>query len=957
MFRRFFTIISFFIGLFSAGQSQELSLDEPISLPLRTVFSPHQYQGGIQNWNIKQDSLGFIYVANNYGLLEYDGARWIRHSLKNQTKLRSLFIAPNNIIYTGGQNQLGYYSKSAKGLSYSDLKPSLPAEVSTDEVWKFFDLDGKVFANLINSIIYIKNNDEIEVIEGLKTVGFATIIDSDLYVNSTDGGIYKLDDSHKLHLLPGSELFDEDLRMGFTKHGKIFFISYQGSIFEYHNGQLRPIETELGNFLKVAKINHGIELSNGSLALATQNDGLIIINKDFKLLHHYTKNRGLSHRTVLSLHEDQFENLWVGLNNGIDVIELGSPFNLINEEIGLEGTGYCAIAYNGAVLYGTSSGLFHVHSKQSSTGKGQSYYTLIEGSEGLVNNLSTIENQIFVSHHEGGFILKDGRMEQIIEDAGTWDFKKIDDKTVLAGTYQGLQFLRKKDNEWKLHYEVSDLKESSRIFEFTNDTTLWMTQGYKGAYKISLNQNYDHTYSIKKYGKNKGFPSNILISVYEINDELLFTSESGIFTYHLQSDQFYPHQFLNQWFENQHVSKLSQKANHLIFYIAEGELGYIREQTIGVFEQVNNSFKKVNRYINNDLENINIIDDENVLIGAKEGFIHYSPNRDIRLPKEFHTYLRELTWVDRTDSSHARFGPLFGDPKIKNPKSVRFMFATPYFDGIDRIEYSYKLSPYDKEWSEWSLASDKEFTNLSPGNYTFHVRARNVYGEVSTVSATSFELTPRWFESSIAYIAYVCILLFLFGLLLYNREKKHTTEKHKIHLSKEEEIRLKEEEINAFSEETHQRIQALKNENLKKELDHKNSQLTSVTMHLLSKNEFVRSVRKKLHEALKDIKHTSEINKIIQSIDKNIQQDDGWDTFAYHFDQVHEDFLKKLNQKVKLTPQETKLCAYLRMNMSTKDIANMMNITVRGVELARYRLRKKLELERDTHLNTYLSDI
>ena len=100
------------------------------------------------------------------------------------------------------------------------------------------------------------------------------------------------------------------------------------------------------------------------------------------------------------------------------------------------------------------------------------------------------------------------------------------------------------------------------------------------------------------------------------------------------------------------------------------------------------------------------------------------------------------------------------------------------------------------------------------------------------------------------------------------------------------------------------------------------------------------------------------MRKILLTIDRNMTEDDSWDQFSYHFDQVHGDFLKKLSSDVhKLTPQETKLAAYLRMNMSSKEIANLMNISVRGVELARYRLRKKLGLDRDQNLNDYLMQV
>ena len=97
---------------------------------------------------------------------------------------------------------------------------------------------------------------------------------------------------------------------------------------------------------------------------------------------------------------------------------------------------------------------------------------------------------------------------------------------------------------------------------------------------------------------------------------------------------------------------------------------------------------------------------------------------------------------------------------------------------------------------------------------------------------------------------------------------------------------------------------------------------------------------------------------IIKIIDKELSNNDSWDKFEYHFDQVHSNYLKKLlDNDIKLSPREIKLAAFLRMNMSSKEISAMLNITLRGVELARYRLRKKLKLERDQNLVEYLIEL
>jgi FixJ family two-component response regulator len=102
----------------------------------------------------------------------------------------------------------------------------------------------------------------------------------------------------------------------------------------------------------------------------------------------------------------------------------------------------------------------------------------------------------------------------------------------------------------------------------------------------------------------------------------------------------------------------------------------------------------------------------------------------------------------------------------------------------------------------------------------------------------------------------------------------------------------------------------------------------------------------------------SKISLIINRIDKEFDDKKQNKLFETYFDEVHEDFFKRLTEKFPtLTPREQKLCAYIKMNIATKEIATLQNISTRGVEISRYRLRKKLGIDRDANLGTYISGI
>ncbi len=931
--------------------AQENSMERPSSIPLITTYTPLDYQAGIQNWDLDQDTTGYLYIANNYGLLEFDGAKWTTYEIVGSTKTRSVLVdRKSNRIYTGGQRQVGYFIQSDSGFVYVDLIHLVPDDVPIDEVWNLIEYKGRIIANITGRVVGISDSSFMMFSE-LRNVEFINTVNDRLLAGSTEGLFVYNEQLNKFEKYYNSENY-RYRGLSASDLGYYAF-TYDGEIFEISNGEINELNLPITNFLRDAKINKVLTLANGNLVVGTQNNGLIILSKNLKFIQHLTKNKGLSHRTVVALYEDNFNNLWVGLNNGICSVELGSPFSLINENVGLEGTGYSAIMHNNTSYYGTSSGLFmpKTNSNKIEDTKG---YQVINGTEGLVNKLNTINNNIIISHHEGALQLNNNRVINFFEETGTWEFKQTASGEVLGGTYFGFYLFGKKNSLTPIN-ELSGLNESSRIFEFENDTVLWMTHGYKGAYKLILAK--DSIKLVKRYGKESGFPSDVLISVYKIDDELIFTAENGIYQYNRNTDSFEPHSFLNKWFENNHVSKIIQDSNDNIYYIADREAGVLEKVSIGVYERKQKQFKKINQYLSDDLENINILTNNAILFGAKEGFVLYEPGIDSEADRPFKAFLKRISYTNIDDVTKTIMGPYFIDQSFERPKNVRFEFSSPFYNGSENLTYSYRLLPYEDTWSGWSSTEWKEYTNLPYDDYSLEIKAKNIYGDESIVSSYSFVISPRWYESDTAYVFYWVTIIVLFMGVLYSRERKHRNEKESIHQSKNEALRSKDLEIVEFSEKTNQQIQALRNENLKKEIDHKNSQLASITMHLLSKNEFVMSIRKKLGEALNVKDNTEPLSRIVKSIDNNIDKDEAWETFAYHFDQVHGDFLKNIKEEVHLTPQETKLCAYLRMNMSTKDIANLMNITIRGVELARYRLRKKLDLERDQNLVDYLLHI
>ena len=142
--------------------------------------------------------------------------------------------------------------------------------------------------------------------------------------------------------------------------------------------------------------------------------------------------------------------------------------------------------------------------------------------------------------------------------------------------------------------------------------------------------------------------------------------------------------------------------------------------------------------------------------------------------------------------------------------------------------------------------------------------------------------------------------------------------------------------------ETKQKLTELNNEKLKLDIENKNRELAISTMSLIKKNEFLNSIKSELS----NVDGNKEIKNVLRIIDRNLNNTDDWKFFQEAFNNADKDFLKKIGEKhPELTPNDLRLCAYLRLNLSSKEIAPLLNISYRSVEVKRYRLRKKMKLK------------
>ena len=941
-----------------------------IGLPNVKNYYKNDYNAGIQNWDIKQDNNGIIYFANNEGLLSFDGKYWNLYPLPNKTIVRSIEIGTDNNIYVGGQDELGYFSPGKNGrLEYHSLTSIIPnKDKSFGDVWDIVTKNEDIYFRTANKIFKIANNN-VSVYKSASEWSFMGICNGVLYAHDYKYGLMSYVNNTWIPLSADNILSQNDPVTGLMSMqvNSIIITTLKNGVYKITNNKIVKISSPSLEQIEKDRIYSATAINKEWMALATNNSGIYIVDLTGNLVQQFSNKEGLQNNNVLSIHLDKQSNLWLGLDNGIDCISYNSAIKHItpNEQ---EGSGYTSIIYNNKLYIGTSGGLFGTDlqlEKDLSFSKG--IFNQVKNSTGQTWSLADINGKLLLGHHEGAFVIEQNEAKQISADAGFWNFTPLSNvfpsaKTI-AGNYKGLRFFNYLNNNFIASEQVPDFIESSRYIAIDKNENIWVSHPYHGVYKITQTSN--GTYSTKLYTDKNGLPFEINNQVYKIKNEVVVATEKGIYNYNPSKDIFEPSEFYKKILGEQSIRYLKDDNEGNIWFIHEKLLGVIdmaeKKPTIIYMPELNNKMLS-------GFEFIYPVNANNIFLGGEKGFYHINYEKYKKTITQLQVKIRTVKIVNQRDS--LLFGGYFTNindiqnqdkknaPQINYDwKNIHFEFAVPVYGQDANLQFTYKLKNFDKDWAEWSNKTEKDYTNLPPGNYSFEMKARNNLGNESAVVSYDFKILPPWYRTNWAYLVYIILALIGFYYLYSWQRKKFFLQQEKYEEEQKRLYYLHQLEINKAETE----LVNLRNDKLLGEIDFKNSELATTAMHLVQKGEILAKIKTELGQMIKAVdneKAVIELKKMIKVLSEDEKMDKDWEHFAQHFDKVHSDFVVVLKEKHNnITPNELKLCTYLRMNLSTKEIAQLLNISVRGIEISRYRLRKKLGIATEISLFDYLINL
>jgi ligand-binding sensor domain-containing protein/DNA-binding CsgD family transcriptional regulator len=942
-----------------------------IGIPDIVNYSKAVYNAGTQNRGIVQDKNGVVYFANYEGLLSFDGTWWKNYPLPNKTVVRSVAIGKDNKIYAGGEDDFGYFSPDKNGkLVFASLKALLPGKnYSYFDIWNIVPFGNDIFFRSREKIFQL-NNKTITVYPAASEWQFLEQSNGQLIAQDAKNGLLEFRDGLWAPFVKESALPPGSLVTCLFPFGKdsSFLATVNTGFYILSGNTITPFRFQGANPFSNERVLTAIPVNNDWLAIGTNLDGAYIINKKGEIIQNLSRKEGLQNNNILMLFLDKDKNLWLGLDNGIDFIAYNNALKHIYPEKLNEGLGYTSIIYNKELYVGTSNGLYRValeDKEDLSLLNGE--FRSVPGTKGSTWGLSEVNGDLLLGHHEGSYQIRDGELVPIDNTTAYWMFlpfaNVLPSSLVIAGNDKGINLFQYEGGRFISKGNIPGYSASSQFMAIDNNNTIWVAHPYRGVYRIDMNDS-SHP-RIKLYTESNGLPSYLKNHLFKVKNHIVVTTEKGIYEYNPQSDAFGPSLYFKDFFGQRNIRFLKDDPSGNIWFIEDNSLGVV---DLSGPQPVTIYFPELSGKMVADFEHVYPYNKFNVFVGAEKGFYHINFEEYKKNRYPIQVRIRSVRASGKSDS--LLFGGYFGDvgDTLDQPagavysvcyklNSLNFEYSSPLYAAQNSVQYSYCLKGFEKDWSSWSKKTEKEYTNLPAGAYTFQVRAKSNLGNESVINNYSFSVLPPWYQTGWAWFGYTVLLL---GLIcgLYYRQRRIFLRQQMRH---EEEQRRLQYLHQLELEKSEKEIVKLKNEKLEAEIDHKNTELASAAMHLVQKGELLGGIREELMRLKKGVNGegpAEEFKKMLRILGEENKMDKDWEQFAVHFDKVHSDFLQIMKSIYPaLSAHELKLCAYLRMNLSSKEIAQLENISVRGVEISRYRLRKKLRIPTETNLFDFLMEL
>lgn len=879
-----------------------------------------------QNWNIYRNPVtGFVYFANSGGLGEYNGITMKMYMLPFRQSIRTVYVSEEGRIFTGSFEEFGYWEDTTGGnLIYKSLSKDIAVE-KNDEIWKIYEYNDKIFFQSFTTI-YCYDYKQVVPFKAPFTMLFLFNAGERLICQVLGNGLYWFN-GENFDFVKGSEIFKYIKVHSVLRYSdnELWICTANNGIYRFDGNRFEYFDSEISTFLKYQTCNAGVTINDSTFVFGTISNGIVFCDQNGKIARGFNYANGLKNNTVLSLFKDKMNGLWIGLDDGANYMNLLSPRTMFANSSGNLGTIYTVLRDSNKLYLGTNHGLFEAGISQVNEVYNFSDIKLIPHTQEQLWTLQRFDNQIICGHNDGTFLLDGGTFRQISDVTGGWDIREYND-LLIEGTYTGIIFFKKDaKGKWTFRNKIKGYNEPTRHIEIDYLGYIWASHPQKGFYRLELNETLDSVIQLQHYNTITGRPADI--AMYKINNQIVFTTSDSLYTFDYDQRKIIPFNQLN-------MTLKEYRESSQIIPETRNKYWFLRGNKIALFE-ISKDFKGSKQlelsqkfsYLPERQIQIVRLSERTILIPARQAFATYNltllkHNQDSSEPA-----ISKLVFQGKNRTIEAS-GDRSEPVRIPyNSNHLTAFFSDPSGFDNENKTYQYHLEGIEEGWHT-TTTDNITYLNLPYGDYRLQLKpvSENPGDEIN------FTIKRPWYLNNWAFILYflVAASAIISAILRFRNKTKRQRQ-------------LLEFEVS--------------NNKLASELDFRSYELMLTMRYLIQKDEILTDLNNQIN-SLKEqsskfpVKFIREMEKIISH---GHTQAEEWKDSLNSLKLTQQGFFKRLIEKhPNLTPNDLRLCSYLRMNFTTKEIARLLIISERAVEVSRYRLRRKMNLDHTVNLTEYL---
>lgn len=934
-----FCVFSLFSSL-SRGSSIPFS-------PIVRSYSVSDYNAGIQNWSIAQDERGIIYIGNNKGLLEFDGSRWELHELPTKNIVRAVYIGEDGKIFVGSFEEFGYFERdSLDSLVYHSLKDEVKDfRFQNDEIWSIVPVrDEIVFQSFGSLFIY-----DGHTVRGIRTKSLPLNlfqVGDTFYSQLINEGLSIFINDGFEHLIDRKLLGDSDVMAGLPYDDGALLLTRNSGGFIYQHGKVVKWHTECDAELEKYTVNRAVMTKDSCYIIGTISNGVYAIDKKGRLLWKENTDSRLQNNTVLGLYCDADNNVWVALDEGIAYILNNSLVYYYEPPYRKIGMIYDVLVKEDEAYVASNQGLYRVKN-----GK----LELVPGLEEQAWYVREWGNQILCGHNKGTFQIAGLQASLISDVRGAMCMREIYHEgrpLLLQGTYTFLNLYKENASSiWSFLNSLGGFTHMVRGIEMDHRGNIWVKHLRKGLFRLRISPDLKRVEDLKMY-MELGDVKDGNFSLFKINGRVVFSNGKAFYTYEDMTDSIIPYEVMNEQLpELKGINDVSHAGGNMYWFVS-GRMAYLVKCEMNVFQ--------IEHRIPFSLFEGLSIEERAAMVydkGSKSSYLCLN-NAIARIDADssllYKSSVKRSLWVSGI-TVEAEWTGKKKQLSVQEENKIEAEFSTVCFSLCYPVynnytyKVRYKLEGLNDQWVDNERSLEKKYTRLPFGSYVFKAE---VYDGNQILASTTlpFVILRPWYLSYWAISGYVLagmILLLLLQYIVYQSVKK----------KKDRVIEQQRIAHQAEIEQQEKKIIELEKEQLEADLRFKSKELSGVVMTNIAHQEFLNSLKEEIQQQKLSGQYTRKnLDKLLALVNNNIVSDEeNWNMFQANFDRIHENFFRNLKQQYPdLTSGDLRFCALLRLNLPTKEIAKLLNISIRGVDAARYRLRKKFNLPQEDSLTDFM---